>query len=86
MKGIYAKSMNAILLIQQFGSKMSFMNRIKDLARSDTVAHFKDLQLRDLLQAINQIPIWPETCGKYHRISWNRRSDTISVHNGNPLI
>jgi len=43
MKGIYAKSLNAIVLIQQFGSKMSFMNRIKDLTRSDTVTHVENL-------------------------------------------
>jgi len=48
MKGIYAKSLNAIVLIQQLGSKMSFMNRIKDLARPDTIAHFKNLKFRNL--------------------------------------
>ena len=48
-----AKAVSAIVLIQQFGSKMSFMNRIKDLARSDTVPHFKDLKLGELFQAVN---------------------------------
>jgi hypothetical protein len=86
MKGIDAESLNAIALIQQFAGKMSFMNRIKDLSRSYAVANFKDLKLRKLLQAVNQIRIGLKTRGKHHRVSWNRRSDTIPVRNGNPLI
>jgi len=43
-----AKTVSAFVLIQQFGSKMSFMDRIKDLARSHAVAHLKNLKLRIL--------------------------------------
>jgi hypothetical protein len=41
--GIYAKGLNAVVLIQQLGRQVPLMNRIKDLAWSDTVTHVENL-------------------------------------------